>query len=347
MSRHIVFLQSEIHNYHLHLIKYLISEYQYKVIVIYWDKESKTPYVPPQIENTIIVGKSTFDGVTGIVDFLSDFKISLIRVSGWMDKDYVKVSNYFKNKIKTPTIACSDTQWNNTLRQNVGRLIYSKYLRRSFSKIMVAGPYQFEYARKLGFDKKNVLFGNLSADSNLFRNNKKNTRKKVFLYIGRLSKEKGVTELIQAWESIEDKRGYILKLVGSGPLANSIKSSDSIEVVGYMDSEKLPNLMHESSFLVLPSNWEQWGVVMHEATLSSLPIICSDQVGAIPYFLISDYNGFIFESNSISSLKSKIMKALQLSSDQLQKMSENSFSLSNKITTETTCASLLSAISQN
>lgn len=344
MNKTILFLQSEVHGYHIPLITDLVTEYGYKVKVIHWDKDNKTPYVPPVISGVEFIGKSKFNNINKLKEYVSTLDIALVRIAGWMDWDYVKVCKYLKRNKNTTTVVCSDTQWKKTLRQTLGVLIYGRFIRASFSHMMVAGPYQFEYARKLGFKKKQILFNNLSANSKQFSLNTSVKFEKTFLYVGRMSQEKGISILIDSWKSIKNKKGWKLHLVGSGDLRDNYSNSNDLQFSDYVPNDEIAPLMRHSGFFILPSNSESWGVVMHEAALSGLPIICSDQVGAIPMFLINGFNGYIFKSKNMIDLKDKINKVMSLNKNQLIEMRSNSKILGNRITTPISAASLVAAL---
>ena len=50
MQETLIFLQTEIHGYHISLINELHKNYGFHVIIFYWDKDKKTPFIPPEIE---------------------------------------------------------------------------------------------------------------------------------------------------------------------------------------------------------------------------------------------------------------------------------------------------------
>ncbi|MCM4167388.1 D-inositol-3-phosphate glycosyltransferase [Arenibacter antarcticus] len=339
----IVFLLTEVHNYHISLFKEIIITYNYPLVIIYKDQNNKTPYKPPSIEGITFKGRSEFSEYLNFKSFINSLSVKLVRTSGWVDKDYLKISKFLKGK-GVATVVVSDTQWKNTLKQTVGAFLYGWYIRSCFTKMMVAGPYQFEYARKLGFSKKDILFSNLSADTSVYGNLEiKTTFEKTILYVGNLEKTKGTHFLLDAWSSISNKKEWKLELIGNGSLFES-KISDDIHYLGYLNNKEISKSMRNAAFFVLPSKSEQWGVVMHEATLSGLPILCSDEVGSIPLFLIKEYNGFTFATGNIDHLKQQLEKIINLTNKEIFLMKENSLSLGSRITTPISAASLMAAI---
>jgi glycosyltransferase involved in cell wall biosynthesis len=117
----------------------------------------------------------------------------------------------------------------------------------------------------------------------------------VFGYLGRLSEEKGINYLIEAFRSLPDsihQKAY-LDIYGDGPqrgdLEKQARGDDRIRFRGYVDAEAVPESIRKMNVFLLPSvrtkrDCEQWGLVLVEAMLSGLPIIGTD-VGAIPEVL--------------------------------------------------------------
>lgn len=343
MVKRILFLQSEIHNYHISLLKEIVYEYGFSVDVIYQDLDTQTTYVPPTIEGVTFIGKSHFHSYKELKMFVKNKKYILVRTSGWSNKNYVRLSRLLK-KSGVKIVVVSDTQWKNSLRQTVGAILFGQFIKNSFSKIMVAGPYQYEYARKLGFKKKDIIFNNLSADTNVYNTLIVNEEyEKNFLYVGNLEKVKGTDLLLNAWTNIKDKKGWKLIIVGMGSYYNYVSDRDVI-FKGYLQNTEISQMMKNAGFFVLPSKSEQWGVVMHEAALSGLPILCSDEIGSIPYFLIEGYNGFKFRTGDLNDLISKFNLIFNLDDKQIYNMKVNSLSLGKRITTPISTASLMSVI---
>ena len=133
-----------------------------------------------------------------------------------------------------------------------------------------------------------------------------------YLYLGRLSKEKGVLTLLNAWKYF---RNIKLKVVGEGPekeyLENYVKTNDinSVEFTGYQSGKALQKLVKNCSFVIIPSEWyENNPMSVIESLSLGKPVIGAD-IGGIPEILDESF-AFIFESGNIESLKNSIKKSL-------------------------------------
>jgi len=96
------------------------------------------------------------------------------------------------------------------------------------------------------------------------------------LFVGRLSPEKGVFTLLEAWRRLGGK--IPLKVVGDGPLMTEVsrraRGIPGVEVLGRKGAAEVYALMGEASFLVFPSGWyEGFPRVLVEAFAKGLPVL--------------------------------------------------------------------------
>lgn len=346
----ILYLYTELMGYQIPVFKELTGKYGAKLHVVHWDHKKRTPYYPPNLENVVYYKRSEYSKKQ-LIELAISVKPDLVYVSGWMDNYYLHVCRHLKRK-GIPVIAGSDTQWNGNLRQLVATAIFPFTIKKCFSHIWVAGPYQYEYARKLAFKKQEIIFNCLSADISLFNRAFKTSEKTKnqkyphrFLYIGRFENIKGIDLLIQAWDNLKaERKGWELCFIGNGPLKSDLIEKSDIILKDFMQPEKLIPEIENSGCFILPSRKEPWGLVLHEFSAAGLPIICSDVCGAAPVFVTPKYNGFIFNSNVVYSLENKMRKIINSSDQELNIMSKNSHEIGQRITPEIVAASLLSVL---
>jgi glycosyltransferase involved in cell wall biosynthesis len=153
----------------------------------------------------------------------------------------------------------------------------------------------------------------------------KNTRQ--FIFVGRLVEEKGVTLLLDAYRDYRQAVAHPWKLVivGEGYL-NECKL-EGVEFRGPLSPKEVSIEMRNSSAFVLPSTFEPWAVVIQEAAASRLPIIASDECGAVPHYLHNGLNGFRVKTNSNKALVEALVSMSELSDRQLESMSRYSWRL--------------------
>ena len=269
----------------------------------------------------------------------------IVVVAGWMIPEYIWVAKKLRKKLDIPIVSYSDTQWYGTVRQKINAFISPWHVRKAFTHIWVAGIYQFEYARRLGFKKENIIFNSLSADTDLFKSvdieSKRNNYPKEFIYVGKFSEEKGLNNLIQAWNNIKNKKGWNLTLIGDGHLKKDFLN-ENITIKDYMSQELIAQEFQNSGCFVFSSIKESWALVLHEAAAAGLPIICTNVCGATPHFVIDGYNGKVVKPHSVESLQNAIQKIIDLDDFRLMQYSYRSKLLSQSINPEISIHSLIS-----
>ncbi len=129
-------------------------------------------------------------------------------------------------------------------------------------------------------------------------------KESYYCYIGRLSEEKGVETLIYAANSLP----YKLKVIGDGPLRQELEriSTEKIEFVGKKDWDDIKELVGNARFVVTPSEWyENNPLSVIEALCLGTPVLGTN-IGGIPELIDECFNGMLFESRNVESLRCKI-----------------------------------------
>ncbi len=123
------------------------------------------------------------------------------------------------------------------------------------------------------------------------------------VFVGRDAREKGLDSLIEAWSTSGLAGRGDLTLVGvDGPDRAGVRR------VGHQTPEQVRNFMARCDVLVLPSVRtrtfrEPWGLVVNEAMHQSIPVIASDQTGAVAGGLVRhERNGLVFAAGDAGAL---------------------------------------------
>jgi glycosyltransferase involved in cell wall biosynthesis len=347
----ILYLYSELMGYQIPIFKEYVNKYGASVDVVYWDKNKYTNYIPPKIEGVNFHKKSqlNFKDLSGLT---LNNNYSIIYISGWMDFDYLKIV-FAKRKKGIPVVTGFDDIWRQTIKQNLAAVFFPFIKSFFFSHAWVAGPLQFEYAKKLGFKNSEIIFNCLSADINLFNNVYQETKDlkelnypHVFLYAGRFEKVKGVDILVTAWRNLLEKgltKDWKLELIGSGTLIDEINIK-GINLRPFMNPQELASNLSTFGCYILPSRFEQWALVIHEFAAAGFPIICSDICGAAPVFVTKSYNGYTFESENIEDLEFQMLRVINSTDESLIEMSRKSHFVGQKINPELSAASFISIL---
>lgn len=123
-----------------------------------------------------------------------------------------------------------------------------------------------------------------------------------FLYVGRLSSEKGISVLLDA-ARMTDRR---IDIVGDGPMRTAVEelaaSQPNLRYLGKLSQEQVRERMRNCRALLVPSVWyEGLPTVILEAFASGTPVICSDQQN-LNSIVRHGRTGHLFETGNAASL---------------------------------------------
>ena len=169
------------------------------------------------------------------------------------------------------------------------------------------------------FNKNQLLKGKLKCnDITVIHNFVNETEKTDYtlgdcaFYFGRLSKEKGILNLIEAINNIPGAR---LIIAGDGPERENIqayikehKLENRITLLGYLNQNDIRENIRKCRFVTVPSIWyENCPYSILETMEIGKPIIGS-KIGGIPELIQDGINGFTYEHNDVTKLTNILMK---------------------------------------
>ncbi|MGC8645128.1 MAG: glycosyltransferase [Thermoplasmata archaeon] len=158
-----------------------------------------------------------------------------------------------------------------------------------------------------------------------------------YLFLGRLTKDKGVPELLKASSILSDKK---FKIAGTGPMRTTVeewaRSHDNVEYLGYVSEDEKVDLLGRARLLVVPSRAETFGVVYVEAMASGTPVVGSQESREIG-ILRDGFNGWLVKFGDERSLASKIKEIERLDLSEIMK---NAYASSREYSIERTTEAL-------
>ena len=128
------------------------------------------------------------------------------------------------------------------------------------------------------------------------------------LFVGRLSAEKGLDVLLEAWQKLGPR--IRLKIAGDGPLAGLVqeaaRANQHIEWLGPLPYHATLDTVGGAAFLVVPSIWyETFGRVVIEAYAKATPVVASNR-GAVAEIVEHERTGLLFRSGDADDLAAKV-----------------------------------------
>jgi len=123
------------------------------------------------------------------------------------------------------------------------------------------------------------------------------------LYVGRLSKEKGIDVMLGALKLLPM---LTVDVVGTGPEAVTLEQHPRARLIGWQAREAVHARMRRAAYLIVPSIWyETFGIVVIEAFACGLPVIAS-RLGALSELVRDQETGILFEPGSATGLATAI-----------------------------------------
>lgn len=263
-----------------------------------------------------------FKGSLGILKFVIENNINTtIKVHNFR---YYCTQSFWTSRHLQGEVMCSAC---GLKVENVG--YFNKYFNESILKSVLAIYFGKKYFKLLKSEKikiltltehhrnillqkginKNVIFVQPNPVPHLKNfDYQSNNKLNQIVYAGRVSKEKGILELISVWEKINTKN-YKLIIIGEGPLFDELKhtlnQNDSISLTGSKDNLEVLNIINESKAVVTATKlFEGQPTLLCEA--SALATLCVfPDTGGIKEFFDKNYE-FSFEQYNYASLQEKL-----------------------------------------
>ncbi len=262
----------------------------------------------------------------------------IVVICGWHIPAYRRMARELAKRCWR--VLAIDNPWEATLKQRIGTVIAPWYVRALADAIWLPGERQADFARRLGFEQRAILWSSLSCDQpaietlHLARVAEGRTVPHAFLFVGEFAAHKGNDELVKAYGVYREKTADPWPLVccGAGPKEFHFKGKPGIRVVGFVQPQNLRDKLVSAGCLVLPSNVDHWGVVVHEAASAGLVILASNRVGATVHLVQDNFNGYIFDGQDVHALAALMSHVSRLCDARLDSMSEASHLLSKQFT---------------
>lgn len=130
------------------------------------------------------------------------------------------------------------------------------------------------------------------------------------LYVGRLSREKGILNLISAFEKVKGGKLYI---AGNGPEKENIERfikdkslNDRIQLLGFLNKDEVKDRIRKATMIIIPSIWyENCPYSALETIAIGKPIVGAN-IGGIPELVVDKKTGLLYQYDDVSELTSKI-----------------------------------------
>lgn len=282
----------------------------YKALVVLFLRRRKTIQAIKNCDSDIIIStRDLFNEWLGSYGKRKTYKI------GWEHNHHHQDVNYIKKLVKS----C----------RNLDKLVLVSDSLRSF--------YKKEMKNK-NIKCKCIYIPNM-IDS--IPKKTSNLKEKNLISIGRLSREKGYTDLIEIFKLVNEKRpDWHLDIIGDGPEKNKIVDmiylnhlTDKITLHGFLKRKEIDKLLNKSSIYLMTSYTESFGIVLIEAMSHGIPCIAFTSAEGANDLITNNENGYLVEDRNFENMADKIIELID-SYDKRNKLGENARKVSLNYTSD-------------
>ncbi len=132
----------------------------------------------------------------------------------------------------------------------------------------------------------------------------------VLLFVGRLFERKRPWDMAKIHKGLIEKQNITTVIVGNGPLEHEMKKlameTTQLLCVGFKNQAETRDLYHAADLLLVPSEYETWGLVINEAFAAGLPALVTPQCGAAGDLVVEGETGFVFPIGDTAAAVEKV-----------------------------------------
>jgi glycosyltransferase involved in cell wall biosynthesis len=160
------------------------------------------------------------------------------------------------------------------------------------------------------------------------------TPARCLVFSGKLIPRKRPADLLRALELLGDPNLHLL-IVGEGELRPALEQQsaqlrqrfgqDVVHFAGFLNQSEIPQAYAASDLLVLPSEYETWGLVANEALASGIPALVSDRCGCAEDLAARLGTSHVFRMGNPEELANSLRRVLTQprSTEQSQAVSQS------------------------
>ena len=217
---------------------------------------------------------------------------------------YIKISKFFKKKIVLHIHGGGFKKFFDE-ECNIKQKKYIKKYLNYCDKIIVLSEEWFEYFKYLvDRSKICVIYNGVDVPSK----KEKEFIDKNILFLGRIEKDKGIYELIDAINVLVKKDPDVKLYIGGSGESNRLneviknyKLEKNVILLGWINDEEKKKYFELCSYFILPSYFEAMPMSLLEAMANSCVVIATN-VGGIPHVINNRINGILINPKKIDEI---------------------------------------------
>jgi glycosyltransferase involved in cell wall biosynthesis len=208
-------------------------------------------------------------------------------------------------------------------KEAVRSLVLGAFFRR-VDAFLAIGTHNAELYRSLGVPDDRIFLSPYSVDNGYFarladaaRSKRRQLRERlgvrddrpIVVTSGKLIARKAPLDLLRAFVRARARVPSKLVFLGDGELRAEVTAlaataglGDDVVVTGFRQQAELGDVYAAADLFVLPTRFETWGLVINEAMLFSLPVVCTDRAPAHRDLIEPGVTGDVYPAGDVDAL---------------------------------------------
>lgn len=208
---------------------------------------------------------------------------------------------------------------------------------KKVSRIVAVSKFTAATLANSGVPENRIMVSGNAVDVGLISRSKPYFRTKIFdgVFVGRLSKEKGIFDLLRVWRNIvKARKNARLLIIGSGLEFNSVRErialhglENKVLLRKWCSDKELYGLLKSSKVFIFPSLFEGWGIAVAEALACGLPVVAYD-IPALREVFGKCKSVFLVPVKNLESMTSTVLDILNAKENERNELRSYSRSFS-------------------
>jgi glycosyltransferase involved in cell wall biosynthesis len=206
------------------------------------------------------------------------------------------------------------------------------FLLKKTDALIAVSNFTAKALRNNGVSESKISVSGNAIDFDFINGIEPYEEEKIFdgVFVGRISKEKGIFDLVEIWKKVvRNRKNAKLLVIGSGVELVALKEKiaaagleENFLIRGLCSDIELYSLLKTSRVFIFPSLFEGWGIAVAEALACGLPVVAYD-IPALKEVFGSCTNVFLVSVGDIERMTQKVLELLNAGNDEVGEISRN------------------------
>lgn len=233
-------------------------------------------------------------------------------------------------QLKIPLIFVGETfqVGNGSIRKAIKKWLHPIFFSKVFRFIAI-GKKTKEFYKTLGVPEERILSAKYCVDVSFFErdlSSAQSARKAirqslgvpeeafVLLFVGRLFERKRPQDFLAIHRKLANESNVYSWMIGNGPLESQLRTESAnlerFSMLGFKNQNELKDFYAAADLLIVPSEYETWGLVVNEALACGLPAAVTTHCGVSGDLILNGKTGFVCPPGDIDSFAKAVRTLL-------------------------------------